>query len=188
MSSSFDVQVVNDVKLLIEEAVKHTRLLTINLSPAILYEFGLEPAIERLLDQIANRSNIISSFKSDGKIKLMENDVCITLYRAVSETITNVVKHAQAKHLNISTEEKGNKIQIQIKDDGKGFDVDAYFQNFLISEKAGFGLFNIRERLSQLGGYLNIYSKTGQGTKIILTAPIAAKKGNRKKRKERDGH
>jgi len=82
----------------------------------------------------------------------------------------NVVKHASANTVTVKTERDNKNIQIQIADDGVGFDVSKIDTN--IGTRSGFGLFSIRDRLDFLGGKLKINSKPGQGTRVTLVAPL----------------
>ena len=89
------------------------------------------------------------------------------------ELLLNVIKHAGAENVNVSIERIKDKIKVVVEDDGTGFnvsDVRSWRQDF-----SGFGLFNIWERLKYIDGSLDIESKDGCGTKVVLIAPLAIK-------------
>jgi len=88
------------------------------------------------------------------------------VFRCIRELLMNVVKHAKATHVEIFMARIGDSMRVIVSDDGIGFDVSA-----IAMKKRGFGLFAIRERMKRLGGYCEIESKPGLGTKITLDYP-----------------
>ena len=106
----------------------------------------------------------------DGRPKAMSDDIRVMLFQAVRELLVNVVKHAKAQHVTVSAQRLDDKIEICVGDDGVGFDASG--PDSLASEKIGFGLFSIRERISLAGGTFNINSKVGQGTEVTITVSI----------------
>ncbi len=92
------------------------------------------------------------------------------------ELVVNVVKHAKAKDAKISVWREGEQIQIEVQDQGRGFEAS----NSVPDNEGGFGLFSIRERLRYFGGRLAIQSHPGSGTRVRITAPL--KLGNEDKR------
>jgi signal transduction histidine kinase len=94
----------------------------------------------------------------------------ILLYQTVRELFMNIVRHADAKNVNVSFERDYKNIRIQVHDDGIGFDtanIDSY-----ISKKDVFGLFSIYERLKYLGGHVQVESGPEKGTRFTLVAPL----------------
>ena len=92
------------------------------------------------------------------------------VFRAVQELLINVVKHSQAGTAKITVKRDEDRVRIAVGDDGVGFDSAGI--DFGVAERAGFGLFSIRERLNHLGGHLEIDSRPGQGVKVTLVAPL----------------
>ena len=84
--------------------------------------------------------------------------------------LINVVKHAQAQNVKVSTRRDGGKIQICVEDDGIGFTVSK--TGLIDSESKRFGLFSIKERLDQLGGYFKMESTPHHGTRMTIVAPL----------------
>jgi signal transduction histidine kinase len=84
--------------------------------------------------------------------------------------LLKALKHAHARKIEVSTVSDRGRIRITVADDGIGFDTSEGISRK--EGKGGFGLFSIRERLQHLGGSLKIDSKPGQGTRVILTAPL----------------
>jgi PAS domain S-box-containing protein len=170
LSSTEDTKTLGNVLNAIQQVVEHTRSLTVELSPPILYELGLEKALEWLAEQTHNNYGIMVTFEDDKREKPLDDDVKIFLYQAVRELLTNVVKHAQVKNARVSVKKDNSNIRICCEDGGVGF---TYSQQGMSSDrKEGFGLFSIMERLDYFGGHLEIESQPDRGTHITLVAPL----------------
>ncbi len=161
---------LEEVHNLAENAITSTRSLMTQLSPYILYELGFIPAVDWLAEHILRENNIKYSFKDDGKQKPLTNDLSILLFQAVRELLVNIRKHAQAKNVKIYIKRYGRNIQIEVKDDGIGFDTSAL--DSYVESDTGFGLLNIRSRIDVVGGHFEIESYKNKGTKIKLEAPL----------------
>ncbi len=158
-----------EVFTLVDEAVTHTRSLTSEISPPVLYELGLGPALQWLADRTGQRHAIVCGFEGDGSRVPLSDEARIALFQAVRELLFNIVKHANARSCRISMERLGDVLKVVVYDDGVGF---APQKNHRGAAGDGFGLFNIRERLSHLGGTLDIKSAPGSGTAVELTVPL----------------
>ncbi|MBN1694462.1 PAS domain S-box protein [candidate division WOR-3 bacterium] len=161
---------LEEVYDLAQKAMTSTRLLMRQLSPAILYELGFVPAVDWIAEHLLRESNIRYTFKDDGEEKPLTDDLSILLFQAVREILVNVIKHSRAKNVNISVKRCDNNIQIEIIDDGIGFDtstLDSY-----VEKDIGFGLLNIRSRIDVVGGHFEIESNKNKGTTVKLEAPL----------------
>jgi PAS domain S-box-containing protein len=161
---------LEEVYDLAQKAMTSTRLLMRQLSPAILYELGFVPAVDWIAEHILRENNIRYTFKDDGEEKPIADDLSVLLFQAVREILVNVRKHAKAKNVKISIKRCDKNIQIEVKDDGVGFDtstLDSY-----VEKDIGFGLLNIRSRIDVVGGHFEIESYKNKGTKIKLEAPL----------------
>ncbi len=162
--------VIDEVRDLIDQTIQDTRLVTFELSPPTLYILGLEAALADLTEQIQEQNGILCDFEDDGQVGALDDDVRVVLFQAVRELLFNVVKHAQARKAQVSIWKCDGDIRISVKDNGVGFDTSDLASQ--TCKANGFGLFNIRERLSYLGGCLKISSERGHGTLVTLTAPL----------------
>lgn len=173
---------IDEVRSLVHQTIDSTRSLTFELSPPVLYELGFEAAVEWLFRFICKRDNLDLDFSTDHKPKLLEPDVRILLFQSVREILVNISKHARAKKITVAVSRINSEIQVSIVDDGIGFDLN----KIKISDinKRGFGLFSVRERLANIGGRLEVESKLGKGTKILLTAPLSKKQNPKKEAKK----
>ena len=159
---------------LVEEAIEHTRSLTLELSPPILYELGLEPAVEWLAEKVQNEAGLAVTVDDDGRPKPTDEQVRPLLFSAIRELLINVVKHARAGSARVSLARDGDHIRVTVADDGVG--CDAASAPPPAGAKSGFGLFNIRERLDHLGGRLELSPSRGAGCRVTLVAPLTARR------------
>jgi signal transduction histidine kinase len=156
---------------LLEQAIRDTHSLTFKISSPILYELGLEAALEWLTEQAQKDHGITARFIADGQPDHLDDDVRVLLFQAANELLVNVVKHAQAQNVEISVRREGGNVKVEVGDDGVGFrmaHMDPHRQ-----KRCGFGLFSIRERLRPYGGVIEVQSEPGAGTHVILTVPLA---------------
>jgi PAS domain S-box-containing protein len=166
---------LKEVVDLISQTIDATRMLTFEMSPPILYELGFEAAVDWLARQTRQRFGLDVEFINDEKSKPLDIDIRVLLFQAVRELLVNIVKHAKAKKAIIYARAVDDSIQVTVEDDGIGFDV-ATLDHTKDFTKGGFGLFNIRERLDQIGGSVIIHSGQKKGSRFILTAPIEKQK------------
>jgi len=165
------VEPMDEIYKHLDRIIGDMRSLIFDLGSPTLYELGLEAAVrEYLNEEIQQKHGIMTEFEDDAQAKSLDGDVCAILYRAVRELLINVVKHAHAQCVKVSICKSNDNIRINVIDDGVGFKPPA--EGFGLGKTTGFGLFSIRERLSYLGGSVEIESKPGEGTRITLVAPI----------------
>jgi signal transduction histidine kinase len=146
-------------------ALQDVRRLAVELRPAVLDDFGLVPALERLADSFAEQAEIRVDFHSALGAARLPTDVESTLYRVVQESLTNIVKHAQAQNVSVSISRRDSAVVAVIEDDGAGFDPRGVRED-------GFGFLGMRERLALLDGRLEIESRPGAGTTIVAEVPL----------------
>jgi signal transduction histidine kinase len=160
---------VRQICRLMRQAIQDAHILTFQLSSPILYELGLEAALEWLLEELAKKHDIVTFFEADGRPKPLNDDVRTMLYQSVSELLVNAVKHARPRNLKVALWREGDELMVSVEDDGAGFKpAEAASRH----KRGGFGLFSIRERLKPFGGRLEVESAPGAGAQITLTAPL----------------
>jgi len=147
-------------------ALQDVRRLAVELRPAVLDDFGLVPALERLIDGFAEQSDVHVDFHSALGQARLPGDVETALYRVVQESLTNTVKHANAQHISVSLTRRESGVVAVIEDDGEGFD-----QRAVSAE--GIGLIGMRERLALLDGRLAVESRPGAGTTVVAEVPLS---------------
>ncbi len=161
---------LNDIRLLFKQIIQDTKSLTFKISSPILYELGLEAAVEWLTEELQDQHGIPTYFEDDHQPKPLDEDLRVLIFQAVSELLMNVVKHARARHVQVSLWRDGEQLYIGIYDDGVGFNVTETSSRWGRKD-GGFGLFSIRERLKAYGGLLDVKS-TPYGTTVTLSAPL----------------
>lgn len=161
---------IREIRNHIGQAVVESRSLTFEISPPILYELGLEAALEYLTEQMQNRGGPALTYSDDGQRKPLDDDIRALLYRSAGELLQNAVKHSMAGRAAMKTFRDGDRFVLSVEDDGAGMETDA--DSSTGSMGGGFGLFSIRERLRHIGGSMIIQSQRGQGTHILLIAPL----------------
>ncbi len=155
------------------EAIRETRSLSFELALPVLYDLGLEAALESAGERLAEEHGIRFVFASDsGREPLLEEATRVTLFRAVEELLFNVVKHARARTARVAVAWGDDRIGITIEDDGAGIDTSRWVKNR--APGGGLGLFGVRERLAHLGGSVEIESAPGSGTRIVISAPLSS--------------
>jgi signal transduction histidine kinase len=159
-----------EIRDLIAEALQETRLLTFEISPPVLYEIGLEAALEYLAERVQAQHGLPVTYTVNGQPKALDEDVRVFLYRAAHELLSNVVKHAKARRVLMATESRDNRIVLSVEDDGAGFDPEQEASS--CRGRQGYGLFSLRERLTHAGGQLTIESAPGKGCRVVLTMPL----------------
>ena len=174
LAKGFDENVCSSIERLddtIDQALQETRSLTQDLSPQVLYTFGFDAALDWLAENMRERYDLACQIKSQHFPTSLKDDAAIVAFQAVRELLINVVKHAGVKGASVRVTQKENSVVIEVKDHGKGF-VPGKLK-LPRSHGGGFGLFSIRERLSLLGGVLEIHSKRGGGTIARLVIPVS---------------
>ena len=157
------------VRNLIDEALRGTRFIIADLSPTILYELGLVPALQSLAERFEPANDLSCSICESGAAWQPGTDMSIALYRAVQECLNNVARHAKAQNVDIDVRWKPDRLDIDVRDDGVGFDAAVDVSE--LPDVSGFGLFSMRESLSLHGGSLDIETARGIGTSIRLSVP-----------------
>jgi signal transduction histidine kinase len=152
---------------LADQAIRYTRGLTFELSPPVLYELGLGPALDWLGEQTQRKHGLRVRVR-DRCDRRLPDDLTVVLWKSARELLHNVVKHAGARQVELSLELEDGRLGLSVRDDGCGFDLAA------ARDLAGdrFGLFSIEERLRQLGGRMLVDTAPGRGTGVRLEVQL----------------
>ena len=155
----------------LSQSMEISRSLTAQLSPSVLYERGLECALDWLGGEMEKDYGLKVDVRAEERAEPASEDVRVLLFRSVRELLFNVVKHAETREarVNMSQAEEG-EILVTVSDDGVGFAPEDVEKR---TDGAGFGLFSLRERLSVMGGTLEIDAAPGEGAQLTLRAPIS---------------
>jgi signal transduction histidine kinase len=174
--SSIDVdqcppQIKNTIKFTSKQLNKsndESRKQTYDLSPPILYELGLIPAIKWKLEQFEKEHKIKTSLEFDSDKDHPTKDYKIFLYRIVGELLTNIKKHANASEVKVKLYIKDEQFFITVEDDGVGIDKSSKKP---APNSGGFGLLSITERIESMNGTFKIEA-AGNGTVAEIEVPL----------------
>ena len=169
----FDKKRLDQSIALIDQALEQMRSLIFELSPPLLHDIGIEAALHSLTSRMQHLYGIKIEYARVGEDRALPEDLAVLLFRCVRELLFNTVKHAKATHVNISLAKDHDHLQIEVVDDGIGFDPAEITRR--LRNSSGFGLFSISERLEHLEGSFEITSRPGNGTRAILRAPLELK-------------
>ncbi len=167
--TKIDSEEIKKTKEILKEVHDEIRNLSHELSPSLLAKFGLFHAIQDLCDK---NSNTLIEFKHTIAVDLKQSyneDFETKLYHIISELFNNILKHSNASKAVIAIEEKNNELIITIEDNGKGFKTTKSISN------EGFGLTQIRARISSMSGKFSINSIVDKGTLVTIKVPIKEK-------------
>ncbi|MDJ0656162.1 MAG: PAS domain S-box protein [Xanthomonadales bacterium] len=163
------VEMIREIRDLIEETIDDTQTLTFELSPPVLHELGLWAAIEWVGESVCGQNGLALHMPKEPFATTIDPDIAALIYRSVRELLTNIVKHAQAQDVKISYRHGDEGLSITVEDNGAGFDTSLLDPN---RDLTRFGLFSIRERLGHIGGRFKVESRPGRGTRVTLLAPL----------------
>jgi len=152
-----------------EVSVKIRRLAR-DLRPPVLDTLGLKVAMQTYCTEFTRRIHLPVVFEADASLPELVDTYNITLYRALQEALTNVVKHAQASQVWVELSVEDNTVNLTVQDNGNGFSEEE-------SASQGIGLAGLRERITLAGGTLNISSAARRGTVLSAQFPLAEKRG-----------
>ena len=163
-------QKVSDLTTLLQRSIEAVRNLAYDLRPPSLKQLGLVRTIFQHCQDFTAREGIKIDFYSAGLDNLpLDSDIEINLYRLIQEALTNVQRHADARHVLLRLVASFPYIVLRIEDDGKGFDTKERLQQALDEKRLG--LQSMQERVKLLGGKMSIHSRIMKGTKISIEVP-----------------
>lgn len=142
-----------------------------NLKPGILEDLGLVAALQNAIKEFSNRTKVIIKLTSLSLSVRLPLDIEVAIYRIFQESLRNVEKHSQARHVTVRLSKQGNSIKMVIKDDGIG--ITSNQNSSKHAGRSSLGLLSMRERATQMGGTLKLNSLAGLGTEIVVKIPLA---------------
>ncbi len=156
---------VAEVRDLVRATLQDVRQLAVELRPKTLDDFGLVPALERLVQSLGEETGLSVEFEAALPEDRLPAEVETALYRIVQEALTNVVKHARATAVSVVLTRKDDSVSVVVEDDGVGFEPER-------TRDGGIGLVGMRERVGLLGGRLRIESSPGAGSTLVVEVPL----------------
>jgi signal transduction histidine kinase len=162
-----DHALIAELQRIIDDTSTATQHIIADLSPPVLYELGLLPAIKWLAARFEKQEEARCEVIASERVAELGEETRLVLFQAVRELLINIGKHAQASTVTIALRSTQTDIQIDVQDDGIGFNVAELAQSD--SEHGGFGLLSIKQRLTNLGGSLTLHSSPGIGTTVRIS-------------------
>jgi PAS domain S-box-containing protein len=161
---------LKEARELIMQAINFTRSLTFELSPPILHLLGFNDCVQWLIEKFRERYGANIELKTYGSVKELKKETIVLLFRTIRELLNNIIKHAKASRTTIAIHSHEDNIEINVEDDGIGFDTSEIDTYLIKGER--FGLLSIRERIRYLNGVFEIESKPHEGTKVKIIVPL----------------
>jgi PAS domain S-box-containing protein len=159
------VEMVGKSITMTQMAIDEIRKLSKRLSVSFVSTTALEDAMKELIETVATSNQLTITFHNESFTSLRENEpVKLAVYRILQEHLTNVVKHAEAKRVEITLLQSQDKLTLVVVDEGKGFDT--------AKESDGIGLRNMRSRAESLMGIFSIDSQPGKGSTLFVQLPL----------------
>lgn len=157
---------------LMKSIIQEVRRVSFNLTPSSLDDFGLVPAVKKFCDEINAVTKTNVEFQNETKfINRLDSRVETNLYRIIQEAVNNALKYAKASNISVKFSHNINSLNIVVEDDGKGFDFERVSSSGHF-EKAGHGIFNMKERTAFIGGVFKLETELGKGTRIYITLSL----------------
>ncbi len=138
------------------------------LRPMMLDDLGLVPTLKRYVDAFKDQSGMDIRLTVSGLERRLESYQEVMIFRAVQELLNNAVRHSQAASVKIHLDMGDSNVKLTVEDDGRGFDIE------ILEDRNSMGLKVIRERVDMLGGYFEVESSMGQGTKVVFQIPAVS--------------
>jgi PAS domain S-box-containing protein len=149
-----------------DEIIQQVRRISAELRPGVLDDLGLHAAIEWQAQEFEERTGTVCSMTSDAEEQRFARDVSTALFRIFQEALTNVARHAEAKHVDIRLSVAEGAIRMEIRDDGKGISAGS------LVDRRSLGLLGMRERARRLGGNAAIAAGSPAGTVVSVEVPL----------------
>lgn len=171
MASKKDFELVrlelSDLKGQVRSGLEEIRKIIFNLRPMALDDLGLIPTLRKLSQDFEERVKIHTTFELYGKEVRLSSSMEAAIYRLIQEALSNVQKHAYASRVMINLSFSPEKLEINVKDNGKGFT-----RNPGKDDQTHYGIIGMYERVELLEGTIDIQSGADKGTEITIVIPL----------------
>lgn len=164
------VQLQQEVLRDLRHALRQLRQLSLELRPPLLDEGGLEAALRWMLERMLATRRIEYQLTIEGLTQRLPPALEITTYRIIQEALTNVIRHAGARHVQVELHVSPDELILRVGDDGRGFDVNAVRRRSRDGDSLG--VLNLSERAVLVGGQCEIVSTPGAGCVVLAWLPL----------------
>jgi PAS domain S-box-containing protein len=149
-----------------DDLLEHARRISSGLRPGVLDDLGLYAALEWEAHEFTRRTGVACELVSTLADVKFPRAVSTTAFRIAQEALTNVARHAAAKHVTLTVREEGRWLHVTVEDDGRGIAAEA------LRSRSSLGLLGVRERARALAGTAEIGARRGGGTYVRLALPL----------------
>lgn len=163
------IREIGEARILLEEAIQEVRRISQNLRPSILDDLGLVAAVRSVCDEFIERCKIQIDTEFSGIVNRLPDNIELVLFRTIQEALNNIEKHSSATHVDLHLVMKDSYIEALIRDNGKGFDFVSLAEKR--KKHRGLGLDGMKERVTYLGGTVEVSSKVHKGTEVLVQIP-----------------
>jgi signal transduction histidine kinase len=160
-----------ELQTMTEQNIQNLRRLTQALRPLYLEDLGLVPALEMLVKETSQTAGFPIDFLVTGTQRRLPPEVEVTIFRMVQESLSNILRHAQASHASVQLQFMADKLRLTVTDNGKGFEEPKTPSEF--AAEGHFGLLGLYERAELIGAQLKLASSIGKGTQILVSVPLS---------------
>jgi signal transduction histidine kinase len=147
---------------MLDTSIQELRRVAHNMMPESLVKFGLDDALKDYCNNLNSAHILNVEYQSFGLEQRLESNAEIIIYRIIQELLNNIFKHAKASEVLVQLFREGNRVNITVEDNGKGFDIED------LKKTKGAGWANIRSRIDYLKGKLDLHSDSGLGTSVNI--------------------
>jgi DNA-binding NarL/FixJ family response regulator len=163
-------EVLQGIETILKDALAASRSLTVELSPPILHESGLAAGLKWLADRMWEKNQFKVHVHTDGPAEPATEEQRFLLFECTRELLFNAMKHAGVHEAEVSVFHGDDKrVKVKVEDHGKGFDFDQVRDRN--GDQVTFGLFSIQQRLTHLGGMMEVETEPERGVCVTLTSP-----------------
>jgi signal transduction histidine kinase len=158
------------VSELVSGAVDRTRRMTFELRPAVLWHNGLAPAVEHLLGTLGRETGSTTRLTADTLPARLDPTIETIAFRSISELISNIRNHASARSVEIRLDVRDGELVVEVADDGRGFDLSPALERARSTNHLG--LESMTERIDAAGGWVDVETAPGSGTRVRFRLPV----------------
>lgn len=158
---------IQSMRKMVRQSLYEVRRIIYDLRPMALDDLGLVPTIRKYLQTVSDYHNIAIHFQEQSSQERLKEKYEVAVFRLTQEAVQNAIKHAQANQIDVKMMVANNRVNVSVKDDGKGFTVAE-------RKSQSFGLIGMRERVDMLDGTMEITSEPGKGTHVFINIPLTS--------------
>ncbi len=156
---------IKSMRKMVRQSLYEVRRIIYDLRPMALDDLGIVPTIRKYLQTLSDYHELTIHFQEQSNHDRLEEKYEVAIFRLTQEAVQNAIKHADASEIDVKLVVSKTRVNVSVKDDGKGFALDE-------TKSQSFGLIGMRERVDMLEGTLELTSNPGKGTHVFINIPL----------------